>query len=293
MKKVISISNLVLKQQLKAYSITAGSIIGLVAVSHATVRYTDLDPDKIITNHLDGFYLDLNNDGTNDFFLLQINSIGATYYGGSYTRYGVYINRFNNNAVHGSATSTYYQFPIPLNSNDVIGTALNWQGGPYFSILAQYSNYGYGASSSGNWFGVKDKYLGLRLEVSGKTYYGWVRLDVKNQGNGFTVKDYAYDDEPDIPIIAGDKGTPSGIDQEKSIDPLIAYSFEKTIYLNDIAHLDRNTEIRVFDMVGREIFHSPLSGITNKINLPDAEPGNYIVKLETPSSIITRKVYIH
>ena len=292
MKNANSIPSLLFKQQLKAYSIAAGSIVGLVAVSHATVRYTDIDPDKNISNHLDGYYLDLNNDGINDFFLIQINYTGISYYGSSYVNYAVGMFQLINNAVHGSMTSTSYGLPIPLNANDPIGNALSWQAGSYISFLANYNKSGTYTSSYGNWLGAKDKYLGLRLDVSGSTHYGWLRLDVNINGNGFSVKDYAYDDEPDKTIAAGDKGPFAGIDKESSIDPIFAYSFGKTIYVNDIAHLDHNADIRIYDMMGREVFHSPISGIAGKIDLPGAGSGNYIVKVETQKGIITRKIYL-
>ena len=53
-------------------------------------------------------------------------------------------------------------------------------------------------------------YLGVEFLASGSVHYGWVFIDVPFTGiNGGTVRSYAYEDEPNTPIIAGSIPEPS------------------------------------------------------------------------------------
>lgn len=59
-----------------------------------------------------------------------------------------------------------------------------------------------------------DKYIGFRLPVTGGYQYGWFKIDVTytNPGAGatWTVKSYAYQQTPNIAIVAGDQGDGGG-----------------------------------------------------------------------------------
>jgi hypothetical protein len=51
----------------------------------------------------------------------------------------------------------------------------------------------------------KDRYLGLGFQITGKTHYGWARLNVKVSKTAIsaTLTGYAYETIPNKPIIAG------------------------------------------------------------------------------------------
>jgi hypothetical protein len=70
-------------------------------------------------------------------------------------------------------------------------------------ILASKSSHGY----TGNWFNVRDRYLGLSFFINEKKHYGWARMDVRTTKHPFTVTGtltgYAYETIPNKPIIAG------------------------------------------------------------------------------------------
>jgi len=78
----------------------------------------------------------------------------------------------------------------------------SWFGGG----LSYYSGGG-GQSAHGNWINVGDRYLGLAFQLNGKTHFGWARLTVNIKKQGLRIKavltGYAYETEPDTPIIAG------------------------------------------------------------------------------------------
>ena len=56
--------------------------------------------------------------------------------------------------------------------------------------------------------GVKNRYLGLKFAIKGKTHYGWARLNVSMTGPlqvniTATLTGYAYETIPNKPIITG------------------------------------------------------------------------------------------
>ena len=53
------------------------------------------------------------------------------------------------------------------------------------------------------WYG-KEAYLGCTLLKNGLTHYAWIRIAVDPSGQSYTVKDWAYNERPNCPIIAGE-----------------------------------------------------------------------------------------
>jgi len=62
----------------------------------------------------------------------------------------------------------------------------------------------FGTYQLGNWKNSKNRYLGLKFEIKGKTHFGWARLSVgfKN-GIRAILTGYAYETIPNKPIKAG------------------------------------------------------------------------------------------
>jgi hypothetical protein len=153
----------------------------------AQVVYTDVSPDYV-GGFGTQFFLDLNDDGINDFNIYNSNS-------------NLYIAPVNSsNEVLGSVS---YSFAYPY--------ALNFQA-PISSGAGSFTNNGYsygyqslnyGSGSFGNWVNVTNKYLGLHFQVGAQDYYGWARLDVGTSGNVWTLKDFAYESTPGRTILAG------------------------------------------------------------------------------------------
>lgn len=57
----------------------------------------------------------------------------------------------------------------------------------------------------GDWNNVKNRYLGFKFSIHGKSHYGWARLNVRDRGHHITatLTGYAYETIPNKPIIAG------------------------------------------------------------------------------------------
>ena len=53
------------------------------------------------------------------------------------------------------------------------------------------------------WIG-NEGYLGCVVNLNGNRCYAWIRIEVDAAGQSYTVKDWAYNEQPNAPIIAGE-----------------------------------------------------------------------------------------
>jgi hypothetical protein len=138
------------------------------------VQFTDVSPDTTITGMYYGppvyFYMDMNDDGTDDFYF-------ECYYGGGLGGGGghVYLHPLNGNELMITqpglndvpVLDTYEQIFYGANWSSDYGRlcAYSWAMGLY------YNSYGY-------WNGISNRYLGVRIFAQGDTLYGWILASV-------------------------------------------------------------------------------------------------------------------
>lgn len=235
-----------LSEKIKAYSALAGSVVALAPAANAQINYTDINPDSVFTNP-GNFDIDINNDAINDFQFNFAKSASTTtnyyYYSSSSYSFSYQLNIKNTlrltplgtsgNAVLGSGA-----YPLALNLNDPISSSQstwrtntpNWVASFYYTFNYSTwngSSYSYTSSYSyGNFINASNKYMGVRVVANSDTLYGWIRLDVSGGVTSYTVKDYAYQSCPGIPIKAGDQGNiksspalmPTGMDMANNYD---------------------------------------------------------------------------
>ncbi len=80
---------------------------------------------------------------------------------------------------------------------------VNSQHGDIMFQINDSSGY---VSSTGQWYSVRGRYVGVKFSIKGKTHYGWVRLNVSGKGHGgfdATITGYAYETVANRPIVAG------------------------------------------------------------------------------------------
>jgi hypothetical protein len=80
-----------------------------------------------------------------------------------------------------------------------------------------YGRYGRSSNSGGQWLYAKHRYLGLQFVINGQVHYGWARLNVtlKHGQIAAILTGYAYETEPNTPIITGKTKGPDVI----TLDP--------------------------------------------------------------------------
>ncbi|MFT6921280.1 MAG: hypothetical protein ACJA1C_000274 [Crocinitomicaceae bacterium] len=177
-----------LQKRLAKYGMLAVAITGAES-AEATIIYTDETPD-FAGGIGSQYFLDLNNDGTDDFRIWHNGSSN------------LYISPLTaSNEVLGSGGATF-AYPFALSS----GATISSGAGAFFNngFGGGFQSMNYGSCSFGNWCTVSDRYIGVRFAIGANIHYGWVRLDVNGTGSAWTVKDYAYEDIIGGPIDAGD-----------------------------------------------------------------------------------------
>jgi len=158
------------------------------------IFYSDSSPDQSI---------DINNDGVADFNLS----------GGR----DVLLNALNNNAIisvpepPGDLGAFIYALSQGAPISSSLDPVLAWWGtsgnGP--SIIVSASNLG----ASGYFaYRTDPTYAGIRLDVGGALYYGWIHIENLYGSNWGQISDWAYETRPDTTILSGEvpePGTPA------------------------------------------------------------------------------------
>jgi len=197
-----------LDRQLNLYALAASaagvSLLALAQPTEAKVVYTKTH--QIIG--INGIYeLDLNHDGTVDFLILQCCGGGST----SFRSNGLFAKEALGDAVEGSIvkhSSQSLHFASALKHGARIGPKKRFLRGGYNSeMMAAVTHCCTTGSDNfiGRWLDVKNRYLGLRFKIEGKTHYGWARLSVHFQELHITatLTGYAYETVPNKGITAG------------------------------------------------------------------------------------------
>lgn len=193
-----------------------------------------------------------------------------------------------------SVSSDFWVYPFALDSGEIIsGGKTSWQ-----SYYVQDLNYGDCGTGGSQWCGVTDKYLGLRFQFNGNTYYGWARLDVALDQSNWVIKDYAYNSglasgriiRSEGASIKAGEGRPLGIDDNVFSNVKIT-ALNKTIAL---FNLPQTTNYRLFSLAGQSILDGKIVGSTHVIEANTLSNGVYILELkdEDSNGIIRKKIVL-
>jgi len=195
-------------QALAAYMAAgAAACVGLMTAAQqaeAKVIYT-----PTYAKITDFYYLDLNHDGIRDFVLWNVASCTSTACGAELMAY----LSGGPNVVAGIPSQA-----SALRAGAVIGPAAQFPAVSEMMMAEGAIHHRQGSSSQppAEWFGqfanggkgVRDRYLGLKFVINGQTHYGWARFSVSIPNAkvlNFTpvLTGYAYETEPNKPIVAG------------------------------------------------------------------------------------------
>jgi len=285
---------------LQQYSGLAGALLFMHGNTSAQAVYTDVEPDVALQYDGEYFFVDMDNDGSNDFFLLK----GSHYF--TNTFYDIY--RFNHVlyagpnfnpensiagifATNGEGGGTTY-FPYALNASDVINSDLSFQYGHYQLMGIGF----YDVDETpwewhyfiGSWTpSIDSMYLGVRfLGADACKHYGWIRCSTIDSARTLIVHDFAYETKCNTPIIAGDT---IGDTTTVGFENLLNLQAEIYAYYNHI-YIRTNTTCKVtmYDSSGREILYKFLSQGQNTVDMSSFPLGIYIVKLTSNSGTIAK-----
>jgi hypothetical protein len=199
-RRTVSLSDSV-HHRLNMYALAATAAgIAFAVPAEAKIVYTK-------THHVIGFNgiydLDLNHDGPVDFLLQQVGSSQST------TTFllnrWLFVKRALGNAVAGEGN-----YASALKAGADIGPRTRFikggSNGATMAFVYQFSQTPTRHSSKGDWTNVKNRYLGLKFKIKGKTHYGWARLSVQTGHTTITgtLTGYAYETVANRSIRAGE-----------------------------------------------------------------------------------------
>ena len=142
--------------------------------------------------------LDLNNDGIPDFKFF--NEGARNQYGTSYSYVSVYPAQPNNEVRQ--TMSNGHPFAAALNCGVRVASK-NLAARKLDLARSTRNTYTHRYVSSGPWLHVKQRYLGLKFAINGRTHYAWARINWAGLGKTEYIVGYAYETIPNKPIITG------------------------------------------------------------------------------------------
>lgn len=187
------------------YGLAAGAAgVGLMALAKPAEGRIVYTPANVVigSDGMASYYLDLNHDHKVDFTLYYFRTTSSVDFANNRA---LYLSPAGGNGelAHLGEKHKPRLLDNALKPGDSIGRKKRFsaeKGALVHLHLAPSSYY-----RSGPWHDVKNRYLGLKFKINGKTHYGWARLNVQFGSNGLegTLTGYAYETIPNKAIIAG------------------------------------------------------------------------------------------
>ena len=295
MNKKITIN----ESKLARFSAVAGAVLATGAVNSQIV-YTDVNPDVLVDAISGPYDLDFNSDAVVDVtFGVQaiVNQTGSQS-GISFTFNGSVATVFPaaGNGVQqiiGSGSSSTMAV-TPLNNGDLISSGAVFGGSVSGSLLGiagiadiPLLSMTY-PISQGPFLGVSDKFLGVKFMVGANTHYGWARLNVTSGADKILIKDYAYNQNADLPILAG---MMVGLD-DVAVDQKVTI---KTTLNNATINVTPDLiggRIALLNMAGQEVKIVSINDVNTEIQLEGIDTGIYIISAQFEKGNVTKKVYV-
>ncbi|MEH6534805.1 MAG: T9SS type A sorting domain-containing protein [Psychroserpens sp.] len=269
MKKTTSLK---LSKQLTKYGALTAVIVGAADVNGQSIVYDDIAD---FTGGVgDTFLIDIDSNGTDDF---QIRHNGSS---------NLYLDPLtaSNDALGSGGAS--FAYPFDLTS----GTAISSGAGSWFNngFSGGFQSLNYGSCSFGNWCSVSDGYIGLRFNISGSIHYGWVQLDVDQNGDVWTVKGFAYHDTAGMPLNAGQETLSIGT---SVLEDIKIVALNKSIGLYN---LPEATNYRLVNMTGKQVLDGTTTGSSFVVEANAMANGIYIIELTDANSkaVIRKKLVL-
>ncbi|MCF8296083.1 MAG: T9SS type A sorting domain-containing protein [Saprospiraceae bacterium] len=253
-------------------------LIALSPAIKSQIIYTDINPDTTLIasgNPFHYYYMDINQDSIIDFKLAHFAPSA------SWVEAEIYC-QFGNNQDEAVLTSNMAPMTLTYNS-PIDNTSGNW------------TNTVSGSSNSALFVpsGITDKYLGLRIQLSGQWHYGWAKVDVPSNTSSFTIKSFAFNTIANQAINAGDTFSMStSIPTIEKQNDLKVYSSETHININVGDNSYLGGIATVYNLAGQEVKSVAIKQAKFNINVASLSKGLYFVSVKNNSQMQTRKVII-
>ena len=293
--------------KLKDYFSICAAYLAAHSSGNAQVIYTDIIPDDTLDYDGEGYSIDIysidmDSDALEDFVFINFVDTDHYYLG----FFGVTIERiwvgawdtFANGIVADRnliiLSDTYYlYYPFALSQSYVIDSNLIFEGNGYQRMAARAHRLDSLNFYSGYWFPeVYDHYLGIRFKDNlERMHYGWIRCTVQDSGSTLIVKDYAYELQPNHPILAGDTVSYVPVQEHENSATISVYSFDNKVIINTSENVGNEIRITVFDSTGKKIRKVKSNQQHTEITL-NVPQGIYAVEVTSEGNTFVKKVFL-
>ncbi|MGL5890012.1 MAG: T9SS type A sorting domain-containing protein [Bacteroidia bacterium] len=278
-------ATLLRKDKLKAYSALAGAVTATAGALDAQIVYRDITPDFIVTDTTQ-YRLDMDLNGTIDFTFQTLDT--------TITAYAVPAQLAIANCelppASGIAGYVYQTYPFvdTLATGDFIDVGSSWN--------PQYANYGahllgayaIGFGAFGEWLAASDKYMGARFVINSQIHYGWVRLSVSANADTITVKDLAYNQNPNLGIGAG---LTVGVNENTPVSPVSVHTFDGALFVA-FTQPPQEARVSMYNATGQQVIMQEINDASTRIDVSGLATGCYFVRVENGAEVTTKKVYL-
>ena len=189
-----------LHHKLNAYALgasAAGVALLSITPANAEVVFTQAN-GRIGNNRV--LSVDLNHDGIPDFALINAPHFGpnSNSFGESFS-----VRPAPGNGVWIANNVSYFAAALPAGVS--IGSKATFHSTQLLMAFADRTDIA--SFSGGDWKSATNRFLGLKFFINGEVHFGWARLTVtanKHQEDvTATLTGYAYETEPNTPLITG------------------------------------------------------------------------------------------
>ena len=274
-----------LKKELLKYTSAAAAVL-TGTTAQGQFQYTDI-PDTTVDYNAGYYDLDLDQDGSMDFRLVQYVDTGAA--GNTdavliqpYTGVAGYVN---GNQVNN------YNYPFKLQASTILDVNANWNGmgGQHQTGYLAFSVDGQSYPNS-NWVGpVEDGYLGLVILNGLEAHYGWCRLDIGADNKSFTVKDFAINLTPDSSIVVGYEL----IGEFENAMQSISFHVQDNRVQFRFNQFQDELNVRLMDIAGREMKAATLRPEDQTFYIGQLPRAIYILEMESNGLVRREKVLVY
>ncbi len=173
--------------------------LATLSPAHADIIVTWLDDPIVLSSFLPQYHqIDLNNNGIVDFT-----------FAADYTSLGVRSEGDNQYVISPSTPPNIGGPIVPLYPDYEIGLELA-DGLAWFGINTDFGTLGlYLCPPSSDPFKGQTAFMGVQFYIDETVHYGWINLWVHEDGPLGHIYGWAYESNPDTPIIAGAIPEPS------------------------------------------------------------------------------------
>ncbi|CAM1347862.1 M43 family zinc metalloprotease [Tenacibaculum ascidiaceicola] len=217
------------------------------------------------------------------FFRIEVGDDAD--YGAWYTNNSVRLETYNKNIVCEGTTSNV--------SYLVEGVSV---GAPSNFVANSYP-YTVSSSDYTSWNG-KTGFIGFTFNIDGNTHYGWFHVSVANDGQSYTLTDYAYNKTANSSITTVTRSGVVGPNDEKSNNSGVISAIPNPFVTQtkiDISSVSKDGAIRlkVYDLQGRLIHSKEIQSPSTFILIDDSilkNQGMYLLKVQSGKQVKTLSV---